>query len=369
MTMIKSKILFIGFKRQRGSIPTGGNLANMRSLNTIKKFFGTENVGEYYILDEAQKRPIWSYLLAVLLFPFNYHNGLTPQKIKDIISISKDYNYIFLSTSVIAIVAKKLRENGYQGTIVTHYHNIESIYYDAIIPRWFPGRQIIVRCAANNDKYGCEYSSKVITLSERDSKFLEKHYGRKADAIISISLEDNFSPIDESQLTSKRPLCLFIGTYNKPNNNGVLFFVKNVLPFVDIEFKVVGKGMGRLKNENDSMKDIEVINDAPDLRPFFNEADFMILPVFSGSGMKVKTCESLMYGKNIIGSSETFEGYHVDTNKVGGLCNTADEYIRCLKHYINHPIPRFNKYSREIFISNNTEKATETNFFSIFIIF
>ena len=28
--------------------------------------------------------------------------------------------------------------------------------------------------------------------------------------------------------------------------------------------------------------------------------------------MKVKTCEALMYGKNILGTTETFEGYELD---------------------------------------------------------
>ena len=73
-----------------------------------------------------------------------------------------------------------------------------------------------------------------------------------------------------------------------------------------------------------------------------------------------------MYGKNIIGSTETFEGYNVDTQKVGGLCNTAEEYIQCLQHYINHPIPKVNNYSREIFLQYNSEASTMAAFYSVF---
>ncbi len=39
--------------------------------------------------------------------------------------------------------------------------------------------------------------------------------------------------------------------------------------------------------------------------------DYIISPIFVGGGMKVKTCEALMYGKNIIGTSESFEGYDI----------------------------------------------------------
>ena len=114
------------------------------------------------------------------------------------------------------------------------------------------------------------------------------------------------------------------------------------------------------------MKDIEVVSDAPDLRPYFEEADFMILPVFAGSGMKIKTCESLMYGKNILASDESFEGYHLDFERVGGLCNTPQEYIDRIRHFIEHPVKRFNAYSRESFLKNHSEESTYATFCSVF---
>lgn len=365
---MRPSALYIGFKKQKG-ILEGGGLANLRCLRTLKKRFGEENVTAHYIMDESERRPLWSYAYAILLFLFNYHNGLTPKKVRHIIDMAHNYDVVFLSTSVIAIIAKELKKNGYQGKIVTHYHNVESIYYDAIMPKWLPGRKIVINCAANNDRYGCLYSDKIITLSERDSRYLEKHYGRKADAIIDVSLEDTYIPLEGEEgatLTGRRPKCIFLGSYSKPNNDGVLFFVKNVLPYVDIDFKVVGKGMSKLKQENKCMENVETLSDVPDLRPYFEEADFMILPVFAGSGMKIKTCESLMYGKNILASSESLEGYHLDPEKIGGLCNTANDYIKRLKYYIEHPIPRFNAYSRKVYLDNHSEAATYNKFSAVF---
>lgn len=363
---MKGKVLYIGFKRQQRSILVGGGIANMRCLRMLQDLFGKENVGQTYILDEARKRSLWSWVWAVCLFPFNYHNGLTPRKVAHIVEEAKDYDYVFITTSVIALIAKKLKASGYQGQIITHFHNVESIYYDAQIPRWLPGRQIVVRCAAHNDEYGCRYSDRIITLSSRDSNYLQQHYGRKADAVIGISMEDKYMPVDETVMTGKKPKCLFLGAYSIPNNEGVLFFVQKVLPHVSIEFKVVGRGMNKLKQENECLKDIEVISDAPDLRPYIEEADFMILPVFAGSGMKVKTCESLMYGKNILGSDESFEGYHIDTERIGGRCNTPEEYVSRIQQFIQHPVTRFNPYSRECFLKNHSEDSTRSVFYSIF---
>jgi len=328
--------------------------------------FGTENVDSYYIHDEEKGRSLWNYIQTIILFPFGYYNGITPKDIKNIITKAEDYDYVFLNTSLFGIVAKKLHENGYTGTIIAHFHNVENIYYEAILPKLMPGRNVIIRCAKRNDGYSCRFADKIIVLNERDSRLIESIHGRKADMIIPIALQDRFVSADENIKTSSKPLCLFIGSCFQANNEGVLWFVKNVLPYVDIRFKIVGKGMAKLKADNECLKDIEVISDAPDLTPYFTEADFMILPIFSGSGMKVKTCESLMFGKNILGTDETFEGYNIEDQKIGGRCNSSGEYINCINHYCKNPIMRFNKYSRRTFIDNYSESATESLFRSVF---
>ena len=69
--------------------------------------------------------------------------------------------------------------------------------------------------------------------------------------------------------------------------------------------------------------------------------------------MKVKTCEALMYGKNIIGTDETFEGYDIDSYNAGCRCNTAQEYIDAITEYAKYPIPVFNKNARRLFVERH----------------
>lgn len=363
---MQKKALLVWFKRYN-SILDGGGVANQRCLRMIQRVLGENNTESVYVHDERNRTGVFQKLRSAYYFLFDYHNGITPDFVASVVEKAKAYDYVFLSTSLFGIVAKRLKESGYKGRIIVHFHNVESVYYDAVVPKWLPGRQIIVRCARHNDAFSCSYADKILVLNERDKNLLHEMYGREADFILPISLQDKCTSIpDKEVMTSTTPLCLFIGSSFGPNNEGVLWFVRHVLPHVDIRFKVVGKNMGRLKAANECLKDIEVVSDAPDLRPYFEEADFMVLPIFSGSGMKVKTCESLMYGKNIIGSDETFEGYNVDMEKVEGRCNTPEEYIRCLKHYASHPVPRFNAYSRQVFLENYSEEASVNLFQKIF---
>lgn len=362
-----AKALFILFK-DYSKTNDGGSRANMRNLNLVQQLLGEENVDCYYIHDINKKRSLLSLLYAVILFPFDYFNGLTPGKLKEIGKLSAQYDYVFITNSIFGLVGKYLKTHGYKGKVVSFFHNVEGIYYDARVGKRIPFRNIVVDCAARNDRYALEYSDTAIGLCERDHNTLKGLYGRGFDVLAPISFADKCADhqFDKAAMTGARPKCTFIGSNFPANANGVLWFVKNVLPHVDVEFTVVGQNMDKLKEANECLRDINVYSNVPDLTPYFDEADFMVFPIFDGSGMKVKTCEAMMYGKNILGTTETFEGYEVDANQCGRLCNTPEEYIQAIKELSAHPVKRYNEYSRNIFLEKYSIESTMNVFKKIF---
>ena len=97
----------------------------------------------------------------------------------------------------------------------------------------------------------------------------------------------------------------------------------------------------------------------------FEQADIMVLPIFKGSGMKVKTCDSLMYGKNIVATPEAWEGYELDCSRAGGNCETAQQFIDCINGFSANPRPRFNAYSRHVFLEKYSEESVVDKFRSV----
>lgn len=360
------EILFIRYKKSR-NILEGGEQCSQKNYNVLSRIAGEGHVTTYYVHDETRKKTIIDYVKGLLYFPFNYYFGLTPKRVQDIVRQAADYDVVYIDRSVFGILAKMLKKAGYKGRVIAFFHNVEVPYFEAKLGKK-PGRGIVLRCVDNNDRYACRYADKIIALNARDDDELFRRYGRHVDELIPIAFKDKYQRDSYSQdMTAPQPLCLFLGAYFPPNNEGILWFVQNVLPHVNIRMKVVGKGMARLKEEQPALKDIEVISDAPDLLPFFEEADIMILPIFKGSGMKVKTCESLMYGKNIIATDEAFVGYDIDYDRVGGKCNSAEEFIARLNDFEQTPHPRFNTYSRQMFLEKYTEEAVEEQFRSILL--
>ena len=346
------KILVIRYKRTCG-VPEGGEKASELNRHVLTLIAGEGNVDTYFIHDESHRRTPWEYLQGVLYMPLGYYFGLTPRRVKEIVRKAQGYDVVFVDRSVFGIVAKRLKETGYQGRVVCFFHNVETIYFAAKYSnRLNPLRWLVVPCADRNDRWSCRYADRTIALSQRDDEALHHRYGRHANQLIPIAFEDRYNnATPDTSLTAVPPLCVFLGSYFPANAEGIEWFVKNVLPKVDIRMQIVGKGMDKLKEADWMHPGIEVQSNVPDLKPVFEAADIMVLPIFKGSGMKVKTCESLMYGKNIIGTPEAWAGYDLDYAQAGACCLTVDEFVAAINDFCSHPRPHFNAYSREVFVN------------------
>ncbi len=346
------KILIIRYKKTLG-VPEGGEQVSEKNLIVLRQIAGEENVDTYFIHDEAHRRTAWEYLQGVMYMPLGYYFGLTPKRVKEIIHLAQGYDVVFVDRSVFGIVAKRLKESGYRGRVVCFFHNVEVVYFSAKYSNKFnPMRWLVVPCADRNDRWSCRYADRTIALSTRDDEELFRRYGRHADVLIPVAFVDRYKrDTYPSELTAEKPLCMFLGAYFPANVEGIEWFVKNVLPKVNIRMQIVGKGMEKLKEAEWMRPDIEVLSNVPDLEPLFEGADIMVLPIFKGSGMKVKTCESLMYGKNIIGTPEAWSGYELDYAKAGACCLTTDEFITAIYDFCQNPRPRHNAYSREVFVN------------------
>lgn len=358
------KLLFIQY-RPFGKVLNGGDQGTKKNLDMLRQVLGKENVDVFYLHSKAGKGSLAEYMKGVIYMPFGYFFGLTPAKVQDIVKAAQGYNYVFIDRSLFGVIAKGLKKSGYKGRIITSFQNTEVAYMQAKMHKYMPFRGVVIRCADMNDRWSCAYSDDVIVLNERDKSELQRLYQRTAEWKIPVAMEDKCKNrmSDMQLMTLPKPRCLFLGAYFLANTEGIVWFMKNVYPKVDVEVKIVGRGMGQLKAEQpELLEGIEVVNDAPELLPYLEWADMMILPIFAGSGMKVKTCESLMYGKNILATDEALEGYDITEGVSAWRCNTPDEFVRCINDFAQHPRPRFNQAARDCFLEKYSTQAVETKY-------
>lgn len=351
------KLLFIS-SRDVTIKSHGGFQCTNRNYLSFCELLGSDNV-RVFNLNKEVENSILKKILKRINILFGFYPGLSHGKIKEIIQTSKDYESIFIDSSCFGIIAYYLKKENYKGKIFCFFHNVEykiQLQKAKINPLGF----LLIFLVYFNEKRACTNSDKIVALTQRDSQELHRIYGAESIVIIPISLTDIFKKKPD-QIISTPPTCLFIGNYWYANIHGLNWFVKNVLDHVDVKLQIIGTGMDVLK-EKFLHPRIEFLGYVPDLSVILINADYFICPIFLGSGMKVKTCEALMYGKNIIGTKEAFEGYEIDYMKVGAVCDTKEEFISAIKNCCSDKKERFNEHSRKYFLEKYSFQATLTKF-------
>jgi len=360
---MKKKLLHIHYKKN-DSIAEGGVIVSQANLNAMRSFLGEDEVDEYAIHDISKRKPVWDKLKGIFFFLKGMYYGITSNKLHEINNLAQNYEIIFIDRSIFGIIAKHIKKNGYQGKIITFFHNFEPIYFKDKISSFNPFKPVIIKCVRKNEEWACQYSDLIIALNQRDNQLIKKHYNRSADQCIPVSFKDKYTPseLQKERFFENPPVCLFFGTNFPANTEGLLWFVKEVLPHVNIRLQIVGKGMEKIKSVLPVTPKVELYGTVPDLKAFIENADIVISPIFKGSGMKVKTCEAMMYGKYIIGSTEAFTGYDVDFDKIGALANTKEEYIRAIEQFSVDTYKKYNAYTRQFFLENHSEEMTKELF-------
>jgi hypothetical protein len=351
------KLLFIS-SRDVTLTKNGGDQGTNRNYLSFCELLGYKNVDVLNLIPK-RKRTIFRSIFRRINQIFGFFEGLSHKKIKEIIKASKEYDYVFIDTSMYGVIAYYLRKGKYEGKIIYYFHNLE---YNIERQKFkiSPFRFSNIFLAYYNEKKACKYSDKIIALNYRDCNELRRIYGANNISIIPVSLPDTFNNQIKTT-TSVPPTFLFIGAYWFSNIHGLKWFVNNVLDHVNIKLQIVGSGMDALKSEFIHPK-IEFLGFVPDLSSVLINADYVLCPIFIGSGMKVKICESLMYGKNIIGTQEAFEGYELDYQRVGAICNNKEEFILAIKDLCLVKREKFNEYSRKCFLEKYSFQATLKRF-------
>lgn len=241
--------------------------------------------------------------------------------------------------------------------MITFFHNVEYYYFWEKMKVEGIKNLIMLPYAYFNEKKAIMNSDKLIVLNNRDSDKLKKLYKKETKLILPLTLKDNFQKKDnrnEEKLNNVR--ALFVGTNFFANVQGITWFIDEVMPNLkNVELIIAGSGMDKLKILLEGKSDrVKVLGFVDDIAEEYEKADFIVAPIFYGSGMKTKTTEALMYGKTIYGTMEAFEGFELDYAKVGGVCNTKEEFIDSINSFNRE---KNNNYSREVYLKKYSNES------------
>lgn len=335
------KVLFLTRFDFTNGRKDGGLEIAYRNYFLIKSYFGIQNVQlcivtpyhhalcnnvKYFNVKDDIFHNYLSYFLLKDRMTYAVEN-----KIADYINNSLP-DVIFWDGSTFGQIIDKLK---IKPKSIIFFHNIERQYtWDQVKKHsWL----CIFRYVAtvHNEKKMIAYTNNYICMNHRDEKLLLDLYRVNAKFIFPATFTDTFNEtkIAENSMGEKFKL-LFIGSYFAHNYQGLIWFINEVLAEVDCVLEIVGKNMEKLRTKIYNPK-VNIIGTVENIDKYYREADAMVMPIFMGGGMKVKTAEALMYGKTIFASTEALQGYDIDSVDNIFRCDSKKQFIQSINGYIH----------------------------------
>jgi polysaccharide biosynthesis protein PslH len=196
----------------------------------------------------------------------------------------------------------------------------------------------------------------------RRIKKIEKNIINEFDAIVPICFSDlswfkaeglsrsafiltpgyNPEEINEYSMPS-RDKVFFIGALDwLPNIYGLIWFIKEVWPKVvdrisDAEFFIAGrnasgKTISKLKGHN-----IFFTGEVDSSSEFIKDKTIMVVPLFSGSGIRMKIIEGMSHGKCIVATPLAVEGLYYENNKDIFIADRASGFADYIVELLTNP--------------------------------
>jgi polysaccharide biosynthesis protein PslH len=135
------------------------------------------------------------------------------------------------------------------------------------------------------------------------------------------------------------PSLFHIGAMNWiPNIEGVKWFLDDVWPkvqkeFPELKFYLAGREMPQWLNES-KIKNLVVVGEVDDALEFMASKAVEIVPLFSGSGIRIKIIEGMAAGKAVISTAIGAEGINVKNEKNILLANNPEDFFNAVKKCI-----------------------------------
>jgi glycosyltransferase involved in cell wall biosynthesis len=314
--------------------PTGGReMLCKLNFDTLKALYGDRLI--LVELPRSQSRRFREIFSA-----FRGHiDGLEKGSVSAALALiaSESIDKVFVDGSNLGEFVRATKARFPDIQVITFFHNVEARFFLGAFRQSRSVRSLAV-LAANYlaERKAVRCSDKLVSLSNRDSQQLHALYGRAATHVVPMALQDQLEAHGGlSSRADPKPerYALFVGGVFYANQAGITWFVVHVVPRIDIKVCIVGRGFEGLRQTLERDGKVEVVGAVDSLADWYLNAEFVVAPIFDGSGMKTKVAEALMFGRKVIGTPEAFSGYQSIAGQVGVVCSGADEFVAAINAF------------------------------------
>lgn len=250
------------------------------------------------------------------------------------------YDIIQLETLFMAPYLPAIRKYS-RAKVVLRAHNVEHLIWKRIARSTTNPlkKRYLKHLSSTLEKYEMDALNRfdgIASITKKDAAFfMENSHTPVIDIPYGVKPVD-FETKDDLQ---DFPSLYHIGAMNwMPNQDGMKWFLDKVWPLINEKHPALKCFLaGRYMPEwlkTGYKPNIEVIGEVPQAHAFIHSKSIGIVPLLSGSGIRIKIIESMALGKPIITTSIGAEGINYTTKKNILIADTAEDFAEAVSRCV-----------------------------------
>jgi glycosyltransferase involved in cell wall biosynthesis len=241
------------------------------------------------------------------------------KKLLEILSVEKfdvvQFEMLYMSPYLVDV------RNNSNAITVLRAHNLEHLIWERLalnevnfLKKWYLGH--LSKTLKHYELSVIRRFDGIVAITQKDAGFFQdqlRDCSGKKPSVIAIPFGLDPGQYSYTPETVLFPSVFSLGSMDWiPNVEGIRWFLEKVWPelnrlFPDLRFYIAGRHMPDwLLNSN--YNQVEVVGEVEDARRFINSKAIMVVPVFSGSGIRIKIIEGMAAGKTIVSTTIGAEG-------------------------------------------------------------
>lgn len=287
---------------------TGGQNFSLNAINELSEkyyidliFFSYSNhnceikINKKILSKTVYKIKKIDFLKRIWLHPI-FSRRFNKQVLKEIQKKSSDYDIIYFDYSQVALYSLYLK----------HPYKILRMH-DVLYQKFKRKNIFLEKWVTKTEKKLLQSFNKVFVPSKKDVDLIKSVYG-----VNVLYTNEYLKKIDFPDFINQCNQFVFYGYWKRTENtDGLIWFIKKVLPLInkDIKIVVIGGGLDSAIQSNYLEKNnIDYLGFVDNPLEIIIKSNAVIVPLFQGAGIKVKVIDSFSVGTPVIGTELAFEG-------------------------------------------------------------
>ena len=315
------------------------------SFNTVKHYIDEEHLPEDFKkfgelvthpLD-ATVKPVDAFFNLFTKKSYNitrFDNKGFHQKLKDLLQ-QNEYDVIHFEGLFTSMYVDTARQYAPKSKLVLRQHNVEHLIWERLVhDSGFAKKQylkLLVKRLKTYELLAIKKFDAIVPITDVDAQIFKK-YGIKKMFVSPTGVNTDTFLADLSVTESQS--VFHLGALNwLPNQKAIKWFVeeiwKDVLTKVpNAKFYIAGRDIPDWIFQYHQKNNIEVIGEVPSAIDFMNSKSIMVVPLKSGSGMRIKIVEGMALGKPIVSTSIGAEGIEYTHDKNILIADSKQSFVK-----------------------------------------